>query len=404
MRSKNVAGIIACMILFTALTVYLAPSIIPSVAPVKASSRTITLVGTLVGGYTYYWNNSNPTITVAKGDTLTINLSSADATSHRLLIDFDNNGFGDTPDCTTGVDQCSATFPPSTSITFTVNYPPGTYKYYCTIHPFSMVGNFVVQAPDFGVSSNPSNLSILQGTNANSTIAVSSINNFAGTITLSAIASPLGPTTSFGTDPVMVSSGGTTTSKLTISIPQTTSPGPYSITVTGTNSSGSPSHTTTISLTVTKPDFSITSGPTSLSVAPSSSGTIAITLTSQNGFSGTLNLTATVSPSGPQVSLNPTSVSLTPGGSASSTLTVSTTASTSGYYSTPVAVSNGNYTVSVTASSGALSHSTPVSLTVGSTSSTPPGAPSLPLLPIAGGVIAVIAVIGTALFLRRRKH
>src|SRR5258708_31174095 len=141
MRAKNLAGIITCMILFTGLTVYLAPTILPSVAPVSASSRTISLVGTVVG-YNYYWNNSNPTITVAKGDTVTINLSSADTTSHRLLIDFDNNGFRTSPDCTTGADQCSTTFPPSTSISFTVNYPPGTYKYYCTIHPNSMVGNF----------------------------------------------------------------------------------------------------------------------------------------------------------------------------------------------------------------------------------------------------------------------
>jgi hypothetical protein len=58
----------------------------------------------------------------------------------------------------------------------------------------------------------------------------------------------------------------------------------------------------------------------------------------------------------------------------------------------------------VTASSGSLSHSTPVALTVGSTSSAPPGSSSLPLVPIAGGAIALVAVIGTALFLRKRKH
>jgi plastocyanin len=401
MRTKILTVVIACMILLMSLAAYLAPSILPSVAPVKASSRTISLVGTLVGGYysNYYWNNSNPTITVSKGDALTIKVSSADTTSHQLLIDFDNDGYTDTADCATGADQCSATVPPSTTVPFTVNYNPGTYKYYCTFHPLSMVGDFVVQPPDFGVSSNPSNLSILQGSNANSTITISSINNFAGTITLSANSFPSGPATSFGTNPVMVSSGGTATSKLTISIPQTTSPGQYSVTVTGTNSSGSPSHTTTVSVTVTKPDFSITSSPTSLTVDLSSSGTTSITLTSTNGFSGTLTLSTSVSPAGPQVSLNPTSVSLTPGGSASSTLTVSTAAS--GYYSTSVA--QGSYTMNVTASSGSLVHSTPVSLTVGSTSSTPPSTSTLPLLPIAG-VIAAIVVIGTAAFLIRRRH
>jgi hypothetical protein len=61
--------------------------------------------------------------------------------------------------------------------------------------------------------------------------------------------------------------------------------------------------------------------------------------------------------------------------------------------------------VNMTATSGSLQHSTPVSLTVGSTTSSPPAsAPSLPLLPIAGGIIAVVAVIGIALFLRTRKR
>jgi hypothetical protein len=147
-------------------------------------------------------------------------------------------------------------------------------------------------------------------------------------------------------------------------------------------------------------DFSVSSNPSSLTIPQSSSGTTSITLSSLNGFSGTVSLTVTVSPSGPQPTINPASVSLSAGGSVSSTLTISTSL---GYYSTPVA--QGNYAVNMTATSGSLHHSTPVSLTVGTTTSSPPAsAPSLPLLPIAGGIIAVVAVIGIALFLRTRKR
>jgi hypothetical protein len=110
-------------------------------------------------------------------------------------------------------------------------------------------------------------------------------------------------------------------------------------------------------------------------------------------------LSATILPSGPQYSFNPMTISLPVGGSASSTMTLST--SPAGYYSTPVA--QGNYAVNVTASSGPLSHSTTVSLTVGSTSSPPAGNSILPVLPIIGGIMGVIVVVGVALFLIKRK-
>ena len=297
MRRVHISAAVVCAILIVGLSLYIAPSMLPSIPEVKANSRTISLVGT-TGAY-FYWNNTNPTITVTQGDTLTIGVSSSNSVMHKLLIDLDKDGYTDTADCGS-VDVCSATVPPSYTIPpFTVTSSPGTYTYYCTFHPTSMVGSFVIQSP----------------------------------------------------------------------------------------SSSSP-------------DFTITSSPTSLTVPQGSSGTTSITLTSTNGFSGSVALSATVLPSGPQESFNPMTVTLSAGGTASATMTLST--SSSGYYSTPVA--QGTYAVNVTASSGSLSHSTPVSLTVGSTSSSPPGSPSLPLLPIAGGLIAVIAVSGTALFLRRRKH
>src|SRR5256886_3080198 len=405
MSSKTLIASLSCAILFLGLALYLVPSTLPSVASVRAATRTISLAASYV---TYpYWNGSSPgpTITVTEGDTVNIMLSS-DGSQHQLLVDFDGDG-ASTGGCTTA-DKCSSLFMSSTSISFTAN-TVGTFHYYCTLHPTFMVGQFVVQSAgtDFGIASNPSAVSILQGSNANSTITVSSINNFAGTITLSASSSPPGPMTTFSTNPVVVPSGSTATSKLTISILQSTSPGSYSITVTGTNGSVSGTHTTNISVSVvspSSPNFTMSLSPTSLTVAQDSSGTSSITLSSVNSFSGTITLSATVSPSGPQASFNPSSVTLTSGGSASSTLTVSTAASTSGYYSTPTPVSQGSYSVNVTASSGSLSHSTPVSLTVGSTSSAPPGSSSLPLLPIAAGVIALVAVIGTAIFLRGRKH
>jgi hypothetical protein len=272
---------------------YSMPSIFPSIPSVKGSSETISLVANYP-----YWNNSNPQITVTKGDSVTISLSRLDGYTHQFLVDFDNDGAGDTGDCGT-MDQCSDLFsavPPPVG-PFSVSSNPSTYTYYCTVHYTYMRGNFVVQ-----------------------------------------------------------------------------------------------SQTST-------PDFNLNSIPTSLMISQGASGTTSVTVNSLNGFSGTVNLSASVSPSGPQPSFAPSSISLSSGGSASSTLTISTS---SGYYSTPVA--EGNYAVNVTASGGAMHHSIPVSLTIGSTNSSSPSTSNLPLLPIAGVIVAVVAVIGAAVFLNRRKH
>jgi hypothetical protein len=195
-------------------------------------------------------------------------------------------------------------------------------------------------------------------------------------------------------NPVMVPAGGTAKSNFTISVPASTSPGSYSLTVTGSNTTTS--RNTSVSVTVIAPDFAIISSPSSLNIPQGSSGTSTITLSSLNGFSGTVSLTSALSSSGPQVTFSPPSVAVPSGGSISSTLSVST--ASSGAYST--AVSQGSYTVTVAATSGSLVRSTTLSLTVGSPSGVG-GLPSAAL--IGGGIAAAIAVVaGTIYFLRRR--
>src|SRR6266567_739416 len=274
---------------------------LPSIPRAHAATRSIVLVG----NYLYGWNSSNPPITVYQGDLVSIVLSSGDGQSHRFVVDVDKDGKVFTPTCPP--DKCSAVFPPSTTYSFTADFT-GSYTYYCTYHPASMFGSFTVNGPDFGVSSNPSSLSIQQGSKANSTISVASLGNFAGSVTLSS--SPSSPpglmTSGFSVNPVTVPAGGTAKSNFTISVPAGTSPGSYSLTATGSNTTTS--RNTIVSVIVIAPDFTITSSPSSLNVPQGSSGTTTITLTSLNGFSGTVSLTSTLSSSGPQVTFSPASV------------------------------------------------------------------------------------------------
>jgi uncharacterized membrane protein len=201
-------------------------------------------------------------------------------------------------------------------------------------------------------------------------------------------------TNGFSANPVTVPAGGTAKSNFTISVPANTSPGSYSLTVTASNSTTP--RNTSMSISVTAPDFTIISSPSSLNIPQGSSGTTAVILTSLNGFSGTVSLSSTLSPLGPQVTFSPASVAVPSGGSISSTLSVF--AASSGAYSTPV--SQGSYTVTVTGTSGSSVHSTTFSLTVGSSSGVG-GLPGAAI--IGGGIAASIVAVATIVYVLRRR-
>ncbi len=193
-------------------------------------------------------------------------------------------------------------------------------------------------ASDFALSASPTSVSANAGTTALSTLTVSAIGGFTGTVALTSSVSPAsGLTCSLSPSSV---TGGSGTSALSCF----GSSGTYTVTVTGT--SGSLSHSTAVAVTIS--DFTISTSPTSLSFTAGGSGTSTVTISSLNGFSGTVGLSSGTSPAtGLSCSLNPTSVS----GSGSSTLTCS--GSTSATYS-----------VTVTGTSGSLTHSTAVTVTV----------------------------------------
>jgi len=196
--------------------------------------------------------------------------------------------------------------------------------------------------PDFSLSASPATLTIGSGSLGTSTITITFLNEFAGTVTLSTTA-PTGWTANLSQTSISTSGQST----LNINVPTSAISGTYSVTVTGTN--GSLSHTISLTVQVTSPDFSISSSPASLTIRSGSRGTSTITITALNGFTGTVTLSASA-PTGLAASLNPTSIST----SGKSTLTITVSSNTR----------TGTYTITVTGKSGTLSHTTTVRVTV----------------------------------------
>jgi len=101
-------------------------------------------------------------------------------------------------------------------------------------------------APNFSLSTSPSALNIAANTSTCSTITITSINSFAGTIGLTIASVPAGWTVSLTPTSLAIVSGGSGSSLLSITVPSTAPTGTYTFTVTGT--SGSINRYTTVTV------------------------------------------------------------------------------------------------------------------------------------------------------------
>jgi len=203
-------------------------------------------------------------------------------------------------------------------------------------------------SPDFSLSASPSSVPVTQGSHGTSTITITALNGFSGSVNLFASGLPSGVTAAFSPNPAT----GTSTVTFTASSSATT--GTFGVTVSGT--SGSLTHTTTITLTVTgnggNPNFSISASPTSISVARGSSGSSAITTTISGGFNSAVGLSATGGGSRVTISFNPSSIAAPGAGSSSMSVRVSRFART------------GTRTITITGTGGGVTHTTTVTLTI----------------------------------------
>ena len=200
--------------------------------------------------------------------------------------------------------------------------------------------DFTVLTPGFSLSLSPAALSLKPSSSGKSVITLASVNGFAGSVALAASGLPSGITASFSP------ASTTGTSTLTLTAGATPAPGNTTVTITGT--SGSLKSTATLALTVTPaPNFTLSAAPASVGVYPGLSASTFVTVTPQNGFNGTVTLSAAALPKGVTASFGKVA-----SGVAGITFTAAASAA-------PV-----SSTVTVTGTSGSLSHTATLTLTV----------------------------------------
>jgi hypothetical protein len=198
---------------------------------------------------------------------------------------------------------------------------------------------------DFSVSASPSSQTVAQGASTSYAVTVTPSGGFSGIVTFSATGLPVGASATF--NPASVTGSGSST--MTVATGGATPAGSYTLTITGT--SGSLIRSSTVTLVVTSTgaaDFSLSATPPSRTVARRTSTTYVVTVTPDGGFVGTVALSVSGLTGGATASFNPSSVN----GSGGSTLTVTAGNKT------------GTFTLTIIGTSGALQHTTSVTLTV----------------------------------------
>jgi hypothetical protein len=199
-------------------------------------------------------------------------------------------------------------------------------------------------------------LTLIDFGSVSSKITVTGLNGFTGGVNLTAIASVLrSANVSLSPNSLTLSSGGSATASLNITIPNGVAGGTYSFVVTGT--SGNIYHAIGVNVNVILvPDFAIVSTQTSINIPTGSSNSTIIEVGALYGFQGSISLTAT-SPSSLQTLLNSSAVSLT---SASPIAAVKLTVLA------PSTLATGDYTITITVvgSNATVSHSVKITIHV----------------------------------------
>jgi len=202
--------------------------------------------------YSVSLNPSSGSVVQGSGTTSTVTVSLVSGTTQAVSLSTSISPTATGLTATVNPTSGNPTYTSTLTISTAANTPTGTYSITVTGTSGTLSHNAIytltVTGPvtgDFSISASPSSLTIHRTGSGSTTITITALNGFTGTVSLSTGALPAGVTAAF--NPTTVTGSGTSTLTFTSS---GASRGTFTITVTGT--SGSLTHSTTITLTITK--------------------------------------------------------------------------------------------------------------------------------------------------------
>jgi hypothetical protein len=201
---------------------------------------------------------------------------------------------------------------------------------------------------DFTLTTSASTVTIAPGSTATVVVTANAVSGSHGTIGVAITGLPNGVTVSTAAFTMSIGAA----QSLTLSAASNATQGNATVTITGT--SGSKSHALTFVLAVAAPtppvDFSLSATPATSTLTVGGTTPVSLLVTGANGFSNPVAVTVSGLPGG--VTATPATLTLAPGTAQTVTLIAATGAAI------------GNATLTFTGTSGALTHTTTVTLAV----------------------------------------
>ncbi|MCJ7630789.1 PQQ-binding-like beta-propeller repeat protein, partial [Candidatus Bathyarchaeota archaeon] len=182
-------------------------------------------------------------------------------------------------------------------------------------------------SPGFYLNASPDQNTVAQGGDVTYDITASSYNNFADPITFDIFGLPPNTFSTFTPNPATPLPNGSVVTVLRVTTTIDTPPGEYMLFIRGV--SGAKERTITVALvTVTGSDFAVDASPSQITISKGQSANFDVNVTSLAGFSSSVTLTVSGTPLSASASFSPNPVIPPPNGMVYSTLTVSTTSAT----------------------------------------------------------------------------